>query len=111
MKHVSILVPESAILAAIDDPRHVFSQVNSFYEQAGKPPVFNIKLVGLKKEIKLHDSSFSVHTDLLLSEVEKTDLIFIPAFAGDLKTALDANKEFVPWIIEQYNKRAELLSL
>jgi hypothetical protein len=46
MKHVSILVPESAVLAAIDDPRHVFSMVNSFFEQAGKPPVFDIKLVG-----------------------------------------------------------------
>ncbi len=47
MKNISILVPESAVLAAIDDPRHVFSMVNSFYETEKKPPVFNIKLVGL----------------------------------------------------------------
>jgi hypothetical protein len=84
MKHVSILVPERAVLAAIDDPRHVFSQVNSFYKQAGKPEVFNIKFVGMSKEVKLHDSAFTVHADFLLNEVEKTDLIFIPAFVGDL---------------------------
>lgn len=111
MKHVSILVPESAVLAAVDDPRHVFSMVNSFCEKAGKPPVFDIKLVGLKKEVKLHNSSFTVHTDLLLDEVKKTDLIFIPAFVGEMKNALDANKDFIPWIIEQYKKGAEVVSL
>ena len=63
MKHVSILVPESAVLAAIDDPRHVFSQVNSFAKAAGKLPVFDIKLVGLSNEVRLHDGAFSVHTD------------------------------------------------
>ncbi len=71
MKHVSILVPESAILAAVDDPRHVFSQVNSFYNQAGKPAVFDIKFVGISKEVKLHNNSFTVHTDLLLPELKK----------------------------------------
>jgi transcriptional regulator GlxA family with amidase domain len=111
MKHVSILVPESAVLAAIDDPRHVFSQVNSFYKQAGKPNVFDIKFVGLKKEVKLHDSAFTVHADLFLDEVEKTDLIFIPAFVGDLKTAVERNKDFIPWLVEQREKGAEIVSL
>jgi transcriptional regulator GlxA family with amidase domain len=111
MKQVSILVPESAVLAAVDDPRHVFSMVNSLYENEGKMPVFNIKLVGLKKEIKLHNSSFSVHTDLFLDDVKKTDLIFIPAFSGDLKTALETNKKMIPWIVEQYKKGAEVVSL
>jgi transcriptional regulator GlxA family with amidase domain len=111
MKHVSILVPESAVLAAIDDPRHVFSMVNSFFENAGKPAVFNINLVGLKKEIKLHNSSFSVHTDFLLDEIKKTDLIFIPAFDGKTETVLEANKDFIPWIVGQYEAGAEVVSL
>lgn len=107
MKNISILVPESAVLAAIDDPRHVFSQVNSFYEK----PVFNIKLVGLKKEIRLHDSSFSVHTDAFLDDVTRTDLIFIPAFTGDLSDALEINKKMIPWIKNQYELGAEVVSL
>ena len=111
MKHVSILVPERAVLAAIDDPRHVFSQVNSFYKQASKPPVFDIKFVGSSKEVKLHDRSFTVHTDLLLEDVKKTDLIFVPAFVGDLKTAVEENKDLVPWIIEQRKRGAEVVSL
>lgn len=111
MKHVSILVPERAVLAAIDDPRHVLSQVNGFFENAGKPPAFDIKLVGLKREIKLHNSSFSVHTDCFLEDVKKTDLVFIPAFTGDLETALKINRDFIPWIAGQYEQGAEVVSL
>jgi transcriptional regulator GlxA family with amidase domain len=111
MKHVSILVPESAVLAAIDDPRHVFSMVNSLYETDGRPPAFNIKLVGLKPEVKLHNSSFSVHTDCFLDDIKRTDLVFIPAFDGPMETVLETNKAFVPWIVEQYEKGAEVVSL
>jgi transcriptional regulator GlxA family with amidase domain len=111
MKNVSILVPESAVLAAIDDPRHVFSQVNSIAKASGKLPVFDLKFVGLNKEVKLHDGAFSVHSDLLLENVKKTDLIFIPAFYGDSVTFLETNKEFIPWICEQNKKGAEVVSL
>jgi Transcriptional regulator containing an amidase domain and an AraC-type DNA-binding HTH domain len=110
MKHVSILVPERAVLAAVDDPRHVLAQVNSFYENAGKPAVFDIKFVGAKKEVRLHNS-FTVHADLLLDEVEKTDLIFIPAFYGETGEFLEINKDFIPWVVEKYKKGAEVVSL
>ncbi len=110
MKHVSILVPESAVLAAIDDPRHVFAAVNDFAKSEGKPDVFDIKFVGLSKEVKLHNS-FTVHTDLLLDEVKKTDLIFIPAFYGATETVLEKNRAFIPWIIEQRIRGAEVVSL
>jgi transcriptional regulator GlxA family with amidase domain len=111
MKHVSILVPESAVLAAVDDPRHVFSAVNDVEKSLGKPAIFDIKFVGLSKEVKLHNSSFTVHTDLFLDEIEKTDLIFIPAFYGSAETILETNKAFVPWIVEQHKKGAEVVSL
>ena len=107
MKNISILVPESAVLAAIDDPRHVFSQVNSLL----KPALFDIKFVGLSKEVKLHNSAFSVHSDLFLDDVKKTDLIFIPAFYGDTEQFLETNKDFIPWIVEQNKKGAEVVSL
>lgn len=111
MKHVSILVPESAVLAAVDDPRHVFSQVNAFAAAAGKAPSFDIKFIGLSKEVRLHDGAFSVHADSLVSEVKKTDLIFIPAFYGDTEKFLETNREFIPWIVEQNGKGAEVVSL
>lgn len=111
MKHITILVPNQAVLVSIDNPRCLFSGVNDFLQEAGKPPIFNIQLVGLSKEVRLHKGSFSVHTDGLLKDVKKTDLVIIPALDGDMKTALEANQDFVPWLVKQYKGGAELASL
>ncbi|MDZ4703523.1 MAG: helix-turn-helix domain-containing protein [Saprospiraceae bacterium] len=70
-----------------------------------------MQLVGLSKEIRLNDGLFSIHTDKLLHEVQQTDLIFIPALSGDLKTALTINKGLIPWIVGQYKNGAEVASL
>ncbi len=111
MKNISILVPESAVLASIDDPRHIFTMVNGLLADAGKPPAFKVQLVGLAKDVSLHNSSFTVHTDLLVKDVKKTDLVFIPALAGNIETAMEINKDFIPWIIQQYKSGAEVISL
>ncbi len=38
MKHISILVPEEAVLTSITDPRMIFTAVNDFLARAGQPP-------------------------------------------------------------------------
>ncbi len=111
MKHISILVPKEAVPAAIVDPRYMFTVINLFYEQAGKEPPFDVQLVGLTKQVSLINSVFSVNTDLLLKDVKKTDLVIVPALSGDMRRAVQMNKEFVPWIIKQYNNGAEVASL
>jgi transcriptional regulator GlxA family with amidase domain len=111
MKHVSILVPENSVMQAIADPRYLFLTVNQFMAVSGKKPLFNVQLVGLKKEVKINDGLFSVNTSQLLNEVKKTDLIIIPALFGDMKTAIETNRKALPWIKEQYNKGAEVAAL
>lgn len=111
MKSVSILVPETAIIEAVADPQYMFNAVNQFLVNAGKSPLFEVKLVGLSKEVKLSGGCFSVHTDALLNEIESTDIIFIPAISGDISTALQLNKKCLPWLVNQYQKGAELASL
>lgn len=111
MKNVAILVPESSVLQAIADPQYCFSAVNQFLVLSGQKPLFNVQLVGAKKEIKLNDGRYSVHTDKLLKEVKKTDLVFIPALFGDMAGAVKANKALAPWIVDQYKKGAEVASL
>jgi len=95
MKNVSILVPETAVIEAIADPHYMLRVVNDFLVSTGKKPLFNIQLVGLTKEVKLNNSLFTVHTDKRLNEVKRTDLIFIPALSGDMKTALKLNRKFI----------------
>ena len=111
MKHVSILIINEAVLASIVDPRVIFTGVNDFLAAEGKPPAFDVQLVGLEKEVRLHGGLFSVHTDVLLSDLKKTDLIIIPAIGGDYKTTLKRNEDFLPWIIDQHYKGAEAASL
>lgn len=111
MKNVAILVPETAVIEAVADSHYMFKAVNQFLQASGKAPLFKVELVGLSKEIKLDNSLFSVHTGRLLKEIKKTDLIFIPALSGDMKTALALNKALVPWIIDQYKNGAEVASL
>lgn len=111
MKHISILVPNEAVPAAIVDPRYMFTAINQFMRQADREPVFEVELVGLTKQVTLINGVFSVNVDKSLSEVRKTDLVIVPALSGDMKSALETNAGFVPFIVDQYNRGAEVASL
>ena len=104
-------MPEDAVLASIDDPRVMFTAVNDFLHAMGRPRYFDVKLVGLSKEVRLHNGAFSVHIDALLQDVLKTDLVIVPAIGSDFNSTLDTNKGLVPWIVNQYENGAEVMSL
>ena len=108
---VSILVPENAVMQAIADPQYLFSAVNQFLTVAGKQPFFNVQLVGVKKQVKINNGSYTINTTRCLEEIPATDLIIIPALFGDMKTAIAANQKAIPWIQEQYKNGAEVASL
>jgi len=111
MKHISILVPEGAILGSLEGSRQLLTQVNEFFKFKGAPPIFKVQLVGLSRETKLCGGLFTANPDLLIKDIEKTDLIIIPALDGDISKALENNRDFIPWIIKQYNNGAEVASL
>lgn len=111
MKHISILVPEKAILGSLEGTRQLFTQVNEFLKTKGEPVIFKVQLVGLTNEITVSGSLYTVHVDALMHNVNKTDLIIIPAFDGDLDIAVQKNRDFIPWIIKQYSNGAEVASL
>ena len=111
MKHISILVPNEAVLAAIVDPMTLFKGVNDFLAAMDKPPAFKVQLVSLSKDVSLGNGLFTIHPDILMKNVKKTDLVIIPALGGDLVKSIKLNKEFVPWIIKQYKQGAEIASL
>lgn len=112
MKNIAILIPEGpSVLASIIGSYHVFTSVNNRLVESGGKPLFNIQLVGLSKEIRLHDGLFSIHPEVTLQDARPADLVIIPAFQGDIKVALKRNGEFAPWITCQYKQGSEVASL
>jgi len=112
MKHISILIPEGNIsLVNVEGCHQIFSEINAVLARAGKPPMFKIQLVGIRKETTMIKGLFSIRPDVLISEVERTDLIIIPAIYGQKTQLIEDNKEFIPWLIRQYKQGAGIASL
>ena len=112
MKHISILIPEGdCSLVNIEGSHQIFNEVNSVLARAGKPPMFKVQLVGFKKETSMKKGLFTIHPDVLIKDLDHTDLVIIPAIYGDKKQILENNKEFIPWLIKQYKEGAAIASL
>lgn len=112
VKHVSILIPHgNTSVVNIEGTLQIFNEVNSIVKRMGRPPVFNVQLVGISREASQRNGLFVISPDVLIDDVEKTDLIIIPAIHGDMSSMLDRNGKFLPWIVDQYNKGAEIASL
>lgn len=98
-------------MGSIEGPHKVFTQVNEFLSDMGKPPMFDIKLVGLTKEMHTYENLFTVKPQATIQEVVHTDLIIIPAIKGDFKESVEMNQDFVPWIAQHYKRGSEVASL
>ena len=111
MKHISILIPQGhTSVVNIEGTHQIFNEVNSIRKTRAKPPLFKVQLVGISKETSQRNGLFTIGPDVLINEIKKTDLIIIPAIHGEPKNVMEKNAEFVPWIIEQYKKGAEIAS-
>ncbi len=111
MKHISILVPKGAILGSLEGSRQLFSQVNEFFKMRGLPPIFKVQLIALDKETPVSGGLFTINADLLIGDIDQTDLIIIPAIDGEITGAIERNRDFIPWIIKQREGGAEIASL
>ena len=111
MKHVSILIPQGhTSVVNIEGTHQILSYVNLFCEQMGKPSAFKVQLVGIAHETKQTTGLFTINPEVLIKDIKRTDLIIIPAIHGDHQQAMENNREFVPWIIQQYKAGAEVVS-
>lgn len=111
MKHISILIPLGhTSMVNIEGTYQIFSEVNGVLSELGREPLFDIHLVGVSRETRQTTGLFTVNPDVLIQNVSKTDLIIVPALFGDQKKAAERNKEFIPWIIQQYKDGAEIAS-
>ncbi len=113
MKHISILVPEGdCSLSNIEGTHQILTEVNAAFVREGKPRVFDIQLVGLHKNSAVKKGFFSIYPDVLIEDLDKTDLVIIPAIQEkDMKRAIELNRGFIPWLVKQHSQGAALASL
>jgi transcriptional regulator GlxA family with amidase domain len=110
MKHITILVSKEAILGNIEGPRQFFTEANQYLTSTGRKSLFDVHLAGHSRTSELNDGLYKITTEKF-TDITKTDLIIIPAMYGDLMKAIEQNKDFIPWIINQYKRGAEVASL
>ena len=103
---ISVYVPQHAVIEAISPAYRLFKTANDFLAAAGKKPKFEVEYVGLHKSIKANDGEYSIKVDKLIDEIKKTDLIFIPALYGNMKTAVSRNAKAIPWLQQMHKKGA-----
>jgi transcriptional regulator GlxA family with amidase domain len=111
MKEISIIVPHKALLSSVEDARYMFSMVNEYQKHRSKKPEFNIKLVGLTREVSLEKGRYVVKTDECIQDNPCPNLIIIPSLSGDMISPLVLNLNFNPWLIKNYQQGTEIASL
>jgi hypothetical protein len=92
MKHISILPLYDATLTSIDSSHQIFTRVNDFMKYQGKPPFYNVEIVGLEKKTTLNNGTYTIYADKTLGQIKKTDVIVIPLLCGDFSKAISKNK-------------------
>ncbi|SRR5581483_6039612 len=112
MKNIAILVPRGAAAVGCIEGSYIgFARANEVLAGKGKPALFEMKLVGLTKEPVTYDRFISIAPDFSIADEYKPDLIIIPAVNGEWNEVISLNREFFPWIVEQYKNGAEVASL
>lgn len=109
--NICVYVPENAIIEAITPAYRAFKTANEFLTADGKKPFFNVEYAGLRRTVTTNDNEYSVKTNRLLRDVDRTDLLVLPALEGNVEAALNANRPAIPLIRKLYAGGSSLASL
>lgn len=109
--HISVFVPEQAVIEAISPPYRLFTSANMFLQQQGREPVFDVQFVGLSKSVSAQDGEYEIKTHQTIDQVKKTDLVILPALYGDIQQSLEKNKPALDWLKSMYRNGSEIASL
>jgi transcriptional regulator GlxA family with amidase domain len=112
MTHVCILVPHgSVLLNSIVGLFKIFDLANRYAANGGREAAFELHLVAEASTAQLYGGHVLIKPDLRLAEVAATDLVIIPALAGNIAETLKINSAFIPWIKKQYRGGSEIAGL
>jgi len=111
MKRISIYVPQNAVIESISPPYRLFRMANELLEVSGEKPLFDVEYIGQRDVIEANDGEYTVKINRLLPDVQDTDLIIIPALYGNMREAVEANRDAIPWLQQLHQAGTEIASL
>jgi transcriptional regulator GlxA family with amidase domain len=114
--HISILAIEEqsnlSTIACMAGAYEIFTEADAFWKHHKAPGKYKIELVGVSKSKTSKGNLFSLKPQKSINEINKTDLIIIPAsLVRSYESASKNNKLFINWIEEHYKKGAEIASM
>jgi transcriptional regulator GlxA family with amidase domain len=116
MKHLSILVPDDqtnmSTIACIVGAYQIFSEANNYLARKNENAIFKIELIGATKSDFLNNNLVSIKHQVTIDEIDKTNLILIPAsLIRSYETASKNNKLLIDWVAKQYKQGSEIASM
>jgi transcriptional regulator GlxA family with amidase domain len=91
--------------------REMFDMANNAFVLGCKNPVFQVQFIGCAPRHDFVSGYLSIKPEHAFAEIEKTDLIIIPALDEDFSEIIQQNKELIEWLKKQYKHGAEIASL
>ncbi|MCE7067961.1 GlxA family transcriptional regulator [Dyadobacter sp. CY326] len=108
MIQLGILITNKHRLLSVAAILDVFESANMFYEREHGAPFFNINLFSPESNPAELYGTYEIGS---INTASQQQLILVPAFgAGDLKASIAKNYPCIPWLIEQYDRGAEIAS-
>jgi len=108
---ISVFVPQYGTIEGITPAFRTFLTANEFLSAFGKKPIFNVEYVGLSEYVPANSGEYTIKTNRLLQDVERTDLLIIPPTFGDVDTGIRDNAEAIPYFRKLHLKGTRLASL
>ncbi|MCZ7597385.1 MAG: DJ-1/PfpI family protein [Gammaproteobacteria bacterium] len=117
MKPVYILVHEDVVLSSAAAPLDILTRTNDILRTAGKPPAFDVALVGRRSDRVALALPAAFDCQRTLDEAlpgphgHRRPLIPVPAFSGDWEFVRDRNHAAIEWLGRHHRAGTEIASL
>jgi transcriptional regulator GlxA family with amidase domain len=99
-------------IACIVGAYQIFSEANNYLARKNENAIFKIELIGATKSDFLNNNLVSIKHQVTIDEIDKTNLILIPAsLIRSYETASKNNKLLIDWVAKQYKQGSEIASM
>lgn len=111
IRHVTILVLPGALASTISIPLEMLGAANDIARAGRKRQRVKVELVSLDREPAQLAGGLRVLPDRKLSELEQSDLVFVPGLWGNPRARLMRSLAICPWLRERHEEGARLCAI